>query len=52
MTTEHFTRAGFTFTGWNTAANGIGHGYADGATYPFAVDATLFAQWTAIPNRP
>ena len=51
LTTNSFTRAGFTFGGWNTAANGSGTSYPDAASYPFAVDATLFAQWTAIPNK-
>jgi uncharacterized repeat protein (TIGR02543 family) len=51
LTTDTFTRAGFTFAGWNTAANGSGTTYADGASYPFVADATLYAQWTAIPNK-
>ncbi|MEI6621126.1 MAG: InlB B-repeat-containing protein [Actinomycetes bacterium] len=40
-----FTRTGFSFAGWNTVAGGTGTAYADGATYPFAADATLYAQW-------
>ena len=51
LTTNTFTRAGFTFSGWNTAANGSGTAYADGASYPFTADATMFAQWTALPNH-
>ena len=51
LTTNTFTRAGYTFNDWNTAANGSGTAYADAASYPFAADATLFAQWTAIPNK-
>ena len=51
LTTDAFTRAGFTFAGWNTAADGSGTSYADGASYAFAADATMFAQWTAIPNK-
>jgi len=43
-----FTRTGFTFTGWNTAANGSGTAYADGASFPFTANTTLYAQWT--PN--
>ena len=46
-----FTRTGYTFSGWNTAANGSGTAYADGATYAFAADVTLYAQWTALPNH-
>lgn len=33
------------FSGWNTAANGSGTAYADGATYSFASNLTLYAQW-------
>ncbi|MEY3733844.1 MAG: hypothetical protein RL347_1203, partial [Actinomycetota bacterium] len=40
-----FTRGGYTFTGWNTAANGSGTAYANGATYPFTASTTLYAQW-------
>jgi uncharacterized repeat protein (TIGR02543 family) len=49
LTANAFTQAGFTFAGWNTLANGTGVAYADSASYPFATDGTLFAQWTAIP---
>ena len=51
LTTNTFTRAGYTFAGWNTAANGSGTAYANGATYPFGAPATLYAQWTAAPNH-
>jgi len=51
LTANSFTRAGFTFAGWNTASDGSGTSYADGASYPFAADATMFAQWTAIPTK-
>jgi uncharacterized repeat protein (TIGR02543 family) len=37
---------GYTFVGWNTAANGSGTEYAAGATYVFTVNQTLYAQWT------
>ncbi len=37
---------GYSFSGWNSAANGTGVAYGDGATYPFSVDGALFAQWT------
>ncbi len=40
-----FTRQGYTFTGWDTQADGTGTDYADGANYPFATSATLYAQW-------
>ena len=41
-----FTLTGYTFTGWNTAANGSGVAYADNAPYAFTANATLYAQWT------
>jgi uncharacterized repeat protein (TIGR02543 family) len=50
LTLNTFIRTGFNFTGWNTAGNGSGTAYADGATYPFSADVTLYAQWTALPN--
>lgn len=39
-------RAGYTFTGWNTSANGSGTSYASGSTYSVNTSATLFAQWS------
>ena len=51
LTLNTFTRTGYSFSGWNTAANGSGTAYADGATYSFAADITLYAQWTALPNH-
>lgn len=47
LTSNTFTRTGFTFAGWNTAANGSGTAYADGASFPFAANTTLYAQWTS-----
>ncbi len=46
LTANAFTRTGYSFSGWNTQANGSGTAYADGATYSFAADVTLYAQWT------
>lgn len=48
LTTNAFTRPGFTFTGWNTAADGTGTAYAEAASYPFTSSTTLYAQWTPI----
>ena len=50
LNTNGFTRTGYVFTGWNTAADGSGTSYADGADYtvtPATGDATvtLYAQW-------
>ncbi|MEY3389012.1 MAG: hypothetical protein RLZ74_618 [Actinomycetota bacterium] len=42
------TRTGYTFTGWNTLANGTGTSYATGATTsPITTDVTLYAIWLA-----
>lgn len=46
LTANTFTRTGYTFTGWNTIAGGGGTAYADGASYSFAADITLYAQWS------
>ena len=43
-----FTREGYTFNDWNTAANGSGTAYADKAKVTLAADLTLYAQWTPI----
>ena len=45
LTNNQFTRARYTFTHWNTAANGSGVSFANGATYPFKTSTTLYAQW-------
>jgi len=51
LTLNTFTRTGYTFTGWNTAANGHGTAYANGATYPFTASVTLYAQWMPKSRR-
>ena len=48
LTTNTFTRAGFTFAGWIASPGGATYG--DAQTYAFSSDATMTAQWTAIPN--
>lgn len=50
LSSNTFTRSGYSFTGWNTAANGSGTSYADGATYNFQSNQTLYAQWTAVSS--
>ena len=42
-----FTRAGYVFSEWNTAQNGSGTKYSDGAEITLNSNLTLFAQWTA-----
>ena len=41
-----FTRAGYSFKGWNTAANGNGTTYNAGDSLPTSANLTLYAQWT------
>ena len=40
-----FTRSGYTFTGWNTKANGSGTSYTDKQSITLTQDITLYAQW-------
>jgi hypothetical protein len=44
-----FMNAGYTFTGWNTLADGTGISYSDGSIYSFNADVGLYAQWVVIP---
>ncbi|MBK8302638.1 MAG: InlB B-repeat-containing protein [Chloracidobacterium sp.] len=46
LTSNGFTRTGYTFAGWNTLAGGGGTSYANTASYDFSADLTLYAQWT------
>ncbi len=46
LTSNTFTRTGYTFAGWSTSAGGS-VAYANGASYPFTSSTTLYAQWTA-----
>lgn len=41
-----FTRASYSFKGWNTAANGTGTAYADKASVTLTTAMALYAQWT------
>ena len=46
LNTNTFTREGYKFIGWNTAADGSGTAYADeGAILELTGDMTLYAQW-------
>lgn len=40
-----FRRAGYTFTGWNTAKDGKGTAYAVSDIIPTTADITVYAQW-------
>ena len=49
LTKNAFTRTGYTFTGWNTNADGTGTSYSDSASIDVNGQAiTLYAQWTPI----
>jgi uncharacterized repeat protein (TIGR02543 family) len=50
LSANRYQRSGYTFTGWNTAANGTGTPYAAGANFNFATDLTLYAQWELAPS--
>ena len=48
LTPNAFTREGYTFTGWNTKADGSGTSYDNGASVTLTDSGlTLFAQWKA-----
>ena len=42
-----FKRTGYTFTGWNTRADGSGTAYKVGGALHLDADTTLYAQWRA-----
>ena len=48
--TGSLTKSGYTFNGWNTAANGSGTSYASGNTFTISSNTTLYAQW--LTNSP
>ena len=52
LSANSFTWAGYNFEGWNTAPDGSGASYVDGATYPFTANATLYAVWSASTPAP
>ena len=45
-----FSKSNSTFIDWNTSSDGLGVSFTDAATYSFANDASLFAQWAPIPS--
>ena len=45
--TGSLARTGYTFNGWNTATDGNGTHYDEGATYTDNAALTLYAEWTA-----
>ena len=45
LNANSFTREGYNFLNWNTAADGTGDSYADKATVNLTENTTLYAQW-------
>ena len=45
LNANSFTRKFYNFLNWNTAADGTGDSYADGATVNLTENTTLYAQW-------
>ena len=45
LTTNAFTRTGYSFMGWGSSAGATIVSYTDGATYSFAANITLYALW-------
>jgi hypothetical protein len=47
LTANAFTVSGSTFEDWSTTPSGTGTSFANGGSYPFTSNVTLYAQWTA-----
>ena len=47
ITENSFTKAGWTFSGWNTKSDGTGAPYNDKTKITLTADITLYAQWAA-----
>ena len=45
--TGSLEKTDYSFSGWNTAADGSGTSYAAGATFTITANTTLYAQWIA-----
>ena len=53
LTANTYTRAGYTFNGWNTLANGTGTAYANSASVTLFANTTIYAQWVIVkPGAP
>jgi len=50
VVSQNYTKAGYSFDGWNTDASGMGIKYSVGSTIPSVTrDITLFAAWRISP---
>jgi uncharacterized repeat protein (TIGR02543 family) len=47
---DGITYLGYSFSGWNTQADGSGTQYAEGASLTLVSSQTFYAQWTAGPS--
>ena len=48
LTSNSFSRTGYTFNGWNTDADGTsGTGYTNGQSVSLSANLTLYAKWSA-----
>jgi uncharacterized repeat protein (TIGR02543 family) len=45
-------KTGYTFSGWNTQANGSGTSYSQGNTITISDNTILYAKWTLTPSTP
>ena len=52
LTANTFVRSGFVFGGWSTTPGYGTPTYANGASYAFSADTTLFATWNAVVAGP
>ena len=48
--TVGFSKSGYLFAGWNTAANRSGNAYNPGAAITLTANQTLYAQWDVLPS--
>lgn len=48
--TGSLAKTSYSFSGWNTAANGSGISYAPSDTFTISGNTTLYARWTVGPN--
>jgi uncharacterized repeat protein (TIGR02543 family) len=53
LSANTYAKTGFSFNGWNSAANGTGTPYAAGASVTFYGNTTIYAQWKPLaPGAP
>lgn len=50
LNANSYTRTGYSFSGWNTIANGSGTSYINSSFVSYNANGTLYAQWLAFPT--